>query len=179
MSVSSLMMISFVLNEKLLIIFHSFPFPFLFFSFSFPFHFYFHFHFHSYFMILFPCFRSRFKVVLTGTPIQNNMGEMYCLLHYLAPKVFDDPNVFSDCFSLVQDNIKVDRKTLVNAHYMLRIFILRRLKVEVEFSLPSKLETLIRCPMSEMQKFWTKRLLMREQALMEAMDSKEKSKNAI
>ena len=95
------------------------------------------------------------------------MGEMYCLLHYLAPKIFDSSEVFKDCFSLIQNNIKVDRRTLVDAHYMLRIFILRRLKTEVEVTLPSKLETMIKCPLSEMQKFWTKRLLLKEEGLIQ------------
>lgn len=91
---------------------------------------------------------------------------MYCLLHYLAPKIFDVKEVFDDCFSLISANIVVNRNTLANAHYMLRTFILRRLKTEVELSLPTKLETLVRCPMSDMQKFWTKQLLQRDGDLM-------------
>ena len=119
-------------------------------------------------------YRSRFKIVLTGTPVQNNMGEMFCLLHYLVPKIFDENVVFDGCFSLDGSNIVVDRKALTNAHYMLRTFVLRRLKSEVEFSLPSKLETLVRCPLSAMQTFWTKSLLSKDSDLISRIASDDK-----
>ena len=127
-------------------------------------------HAHNYF------YRSRFKIVLTGTPVQNNMGEMFCLLHYLVPKIFDETVVFDGCFSLDGSNIVVDRKALTNAHYMLRTFVLRRLKTEVEFSLPSKLETLVRCPLSAMQTFWTKSLLSKDSDLISRIASDDKGK---
>jgi SNF2 family DNA or RNA helicase len=117
--------------------------------------------------------RSRFKIILTGTPIQNNLGEMYCLLSYLCPRIFDNKDVFDDCFSLDPLNIVVDRKTLANAHYMLRTFVLRRLKTEVEVTLPSKLETLVRCPLSEMQKFWTRQLLTNDSHLLDRLNGNE------
>jgi SNF2 family DNA or RNA helicase len=106
--------------------------------------------------------------------VQNNMGEMFCLLHYLSPKIFDENAVFEGCFSLVASNIVVDRKALTNAHYMLRTFVLRRLKTEVEFSLPSKLETLVRCPLSAMQTFWTKALLSKDSDLISRIASDDK-----
>lgn len=102
------------------------------------------------------------------------MGEMFCLLHYLVPKIFDENVVFDGCFSLDGSNIVVDRKALTNAHYMLRTFVLRRLKTEVEFSLPSKLETLVRCPLSAMQTFWTKSLLSKDSDLISRIASDDK-----
>jgi SWI/SNF-related matrix-associated actin-dependent regulator of chromatin subfamily A member 5 len=110
--------------------------------------------------------RSRFKVILTGTPVQNNMGETYALLHFLMPRVFDAREVFDDCFALTVKEIKVDRPVLNNAHYMLRPFVLRRIKTEVEQKLPPKIETMVHCPMSEMQKFWTRMLLMKDAAVL-------------
>lgn len=106
--------------------------------------------------------RSRFKLILTGTPVQNNMGETYALLHFLMPKVFDARDAFDECFALTTKEIKVDRSLLNEAHYMLRPFVLRRIKAEVEQKLPPKLETMVHCPMSGMQKFWTKMLLMKD-----------------
>ena len=94
---------------------------------------------------------------------------MYCLLNYLVPRIFDNKEVFDDCFSLSSSSIVVDRKTLADAHYMLRSFVLRRLKIEVEVTLPSKLETLVRCPLSEMQKHWTKQLLSNESILLDRL----------
>ena len=58
--------------------------------------------------------------------------------------------------------VNIDRATLDAAHYMMRPFVLRRVKTEVEEKLPPKLETLIRCPLSDMQRFWIKGLLLRE-----------------
>lgn len=127
-------------------------------------------------------------MILTGTPVQNNLSETYSLLHYLAPTVFDTDcgAAFATCFSLnagssaagSDDNadgqsskhptgakltkMQIDRQVLNAAHYMLRPFVLRRVKTEVEQKLPPKLETLIKCPLSDMQRFWIKALLMRE-----------------
>ncbi len=44
--------------------------------------------------------RARFKVILTGTPVQNDLHESWALLHYLAPKVFDDSSAFDAAFNL-------------------------------------------------------------------------------
>jgi SNF2 family DNA or RNA helicase len=51
----------------------------------------------------------------------------------------------------------VDDSKLTAAHYLLRPFVLRRLKEEVEQSLPPKVETRIGCHLSEMQTFWYRR----------------------
>ena len=72
------------------------------------------------------------------------------------PHVFSESYAFDDCFSIVGSEVRTDRSQLDKVHYLLRPFLLRRLKVEVEQKLPKKLETLIQCPLSEMQKFWTK-----------------------
>lgn len=112
-------------------------------------------------------FRSRFKVVLTGTPVQNNLHETFCLLHFLHPKIFDDGKQFQAVFELKSKNMQVDRVALDAAHYLMRPFVLRRLKSEVEGKLPPKLETLIMCPLSDMQRFWIKRLLLRDSEILQ------------
>ena len=104
---------------------------------------------------------------MPGTPVQNNLHESYCLLSFLHPNVFDDPTPFDDCFSFDKNGgISVDRGVLDKAHYLLRPFVLRRVKSEVEQMLPKKVETLIECPMSSMQKFWSKRLLLKNSELL-------------
>ena len=115
---------------------------------------------------------SRFKVILTGTPVQNNLHETYSLLFFLMPHIFQDSQIFDTAFDLNSRNnnskhnangtININRDILNQAHYLIRPFILRRLKSEVEQKLPFKLETKINCPMSEMQKFWIKLLLLKE-----------------
>ena len=121
--------------------------------------------------------KGRFKLILTGTPVQNNLHESYVLLSFLFPSVFTDSSAFDEAFDLTgnqevvnakgklvkgKKDLKVDRNTLNLAHYLMRPFILRRLKTEVEDKLPPKLETKITCPMSKMQKFWMQRLLLKE-----------------
>lgn len=110
--------------------------------------------------------------MLTGTPVQNNLKETFSLLHYLFPHVFDEESasIFEKCFSLnsfASKKINIDRTVLNNAHYMLRPFILRRIKTEVEQTLPPKLETMIYCPLSDMQRFWTKMLLLRDGSMLQ------------
>ena len=75
--------------------------------------------------------------------------------------------------SSTKGKVQVDRALLSKAHYMMRPFILRRLKAEVEQTLPPKLETKIDCPMTSMQRFWVRRLLVREKELLIAMEMKD------
>ncbi|PNH02219.1 SWI/SNF-related matrix-associated actin-dependent regulator of chromatin subfamily A member 5, partial [Tetrabaena socialis] len=75
----------------------------------------------------------------------------------------------------------VDREQLEAAHYLLRPFMLRRLKEEVEVRLPPRLETRIHCPLSAMQTFWYRRLLLRDCRLLadlEAGDEQAKGHTA-
>jgi SNF2 family DNA or RNA helicase len=60
----------------------------------------------------------------------------------------------------------VDQGKLEAAHYLLRPFMLRRVKDEVECKLPPKVETRINCPLSEFQTFWYRRLLLRDSDLL-------------
>ena len=53
--------------------------------------------------------RSRFKVILTGTPVQNNLHETFCLLHFLFPKVFETSEAFDEAFKLDKQTVQVDR----------------------------------------------------------------------
>jgi SWI/SNF-related matrix-associated actin-dependent regulator of chromatin subfamily A member 5 len=73
------------------------------------------------------------------------------------------------CFDLVSKT--VNKTMLSKAHYMLRPFMLRRLKADVEKGLPPRIETKIMCPLSEMQIFWYKRLLLKESDAMQRYES--------
>ena len=103
--------------------------------------------------------RHQFCLLLTGTPLQNNLHEFYALLSFLMPEVFDDSTPFDTAFDLTHnhcDNMQLDR-----AHHLSRLLVLRRTKACVNLYLPPKLETRISCPLSEMQLFWYQRLLMK------------------
>jgi SWI/SNF-related matrix-associated actin-dependent regulator of chromatin subfamily A member 5 len=118
-----------------------------------------------------------FKVVLSGTPLQNNLREAGAILKFLAPNVFVDLSFFNGAFNLSERVI--DRDLLNKAHYMMRPFLLRRIKAEVEQKLPPKLETKINCPMTQMQKELTQFLLFRERGTLERLDGMKNSKTSM
>ena len=107
------------------------------------------------------------SMLLTGTPLQNNMHELWALLNFLFPYIFPEGSSvsFDSAFNLTTSNVNDDM--LKKCHYMLRPFILRRIKADVEKMVPAKEEIKVFCPLSEMQKFWYKNLLMRETSLLD------------
>lgn len=140
--------------------------------------------------------RAEFKVILTGTPLQNNLRETGGLLKFVAPNIFTDLSLFDNAFNLNGSNggaglaaggesgtgsssgLQIDRELLNKAHYMMRPFLLRRIKSEVEQKLPPKIETKIDCPMTEMQKELTQFLLFRQRALLAKLEQRLKEKIA-
>lgn len=92
-------------------------------------------------------FVFRHKLLLTGTPIQNNMNELWALMNVVDPDRFDDCDEFMDTFDKMQSKDLVDK-----LHEMIRPYILRRLKEDVEKSVPPKEETLIEVEMTVLQK---------------------------
>jgi SWI/SNF-related matrix-associated actin-dependent regulator of chromatin subfamily A member 5 len=118
--------------------------------------------------------KARFKLILTGTPVQNNLREAYAMLHFLQPHIFIDPTPFESIFNL-SGMVQVDREMLNKAHYLMRIYVLRRLKSEVEQKLPPKLETKINCPMTDMQLFWVKQLLFKDRDVVSRIMSSDPS----
>jgi SWI/SNF-related matrix-associated actin-dependent regulator of chromatin subfamily A member 5 len=117
-------------------------------------------------------------VLLTGTPVQNNLHELYAILAFLHPDVFTSARSFDDAFDLSAKEHRVDSKTLDHAHYLMKPFVLRRVKGEVEVSLPEKTETKIMCPLSPAQTFWYRRLLQRESSALTAVEAAELKKHS-
>jgi len=109
---------------------------------------------------------SEIILLLTGTPLQNNLRELWALLYYLHPETFVDMTPFESAFELNTADMQIDRKLLEKAHYMLRPLMLRRLKTEVEKMLPPRVETKVLCPLSKMQQFWYKRLLLKNKNML-------------
>ncbi|GAX78544.1 hypothetical protein CEUSTIGMA_g5984.t1 [Chlamydomonas eustigma] len=108
-------------------------------------------------------------LMLTGTPVQNNLRELYALLNFMYPDLFNEPTLFDSAFNLVKNT--VDDSKLAQAHYLLRPFMLRRVKDEIEVRLPPRMETRINCPLSEMQTFWYRRLLLKESSFLVEMEA--------
>lgn len=75
----------------------------------------------------------RNRLLLTGTPIQNSMQELWALLHFIMPTLFDSHDEFSDWFSKdieshAQSNTGLDEQQLRRLHMILKPFMLRRIK---------------------------------------------------
>lgn len=100
------------------------------------------------------------KLLLTGTPLQNNLVELWSLMNFLYPDIFTVCEPFEKHFDL-KDNI-IDKAFLAKTQKLLELFMLRRLKKEVEKLIPEKLETKVYCPLSKVQTFWYKALLMKD-----------------
>ena len=102
-------------------------------------------------------FQSRNKLLLTGTPIQNTMAELWALLHFIMPKLFDSHEQFQEWFSKDIEAHSVDQKQLnqhqlQRLHSILKPFMLRRIKVDVEHEIADKKEIYIYCEMSSRQR---------------------------
>ena len=82
------------------------------------------------------------RVVLTGTPLQNNLVELYAILNFLYPQYFTTPQRFESAFDIGQNLIDPDM--LLKANRLLKLFMIRRLKDEVEKLMPKKIETKVR-----------------------------------
>ncbi|KAA8546716.1 hypothetical protein F0562_003147 [Nyssa sinensis] len=102
-------------------------------------------------------FNSKRRILLTGTPLQNDLMELWSLMHFLMPHIFQSHQEFKDWFSnpisgMVEGQEKVNKEVVDRLHNVLRPFILRRLKRDVEKQLPMKHEHIIYCRLSRRQR---------------------------
>ena len=118
-------------------------------------------------------FDTQCRLLLTGTPLQNNLHELWALLNFLLPEVFGSSDDFDQWFDIKgTDPAEVVQKL----HKILRPFLLRRLKSEVEKDLPPKKETRLFVGLSQMQKEWYKKILRKDLAVIGSSEDGSKSK---
>ena len=107
-------------------------------------------------------YHSANRLLLTGTPLQNNLSELWSLLNFLLPEIFDDLRVFESWFDAKdlhenQDELKritaqeQKNSILSTLHQILTPFLLRRVKSDVDLQIPPKKEVLVYCPMTSRQ----------------------------
>jgi SWI/SNF-related matrix-associated actin-dependent regulator of chromatin subfamily A member 5 len=107
-------------------------------------------------------FRTSNRLLLTGTPLQNNLHELWALLNFLLPDIFSSAEQFDEWFDLEIEDEEAKKQIISQLHKILRPFMLRRLKSDVAKGLPPKTETILYVGMSKMQKQLYKQLLMRD-----------------
>ncbi len=121
-------------------------------------------------------FNSRNRLLITGTPLQNNLHELWALLNFLLPDVFGDSEAFDQWFS----GQGADQDTVVQQlHRVLRPFLLRRVKSDVEKSLLPKKEVNLYIGMSEMQVKWYQKILERDIDAVNGAGGKKESKTRL
>ncbi|KAK9376746.1 SNF2 family N-terminal domain-containing protein [Lipomyces chichibuensis] len=117
-------------------------------------------------------FKAKRRLLLTGTPLQNNLIELWSLLYFLMPSSKDASSVmangfaslsdFQDWFShpvdkLIEGNYSKEddeaRNTISKLHKVLRPYLLRRLKADVEKQMPAKYEHIVYCKLSKRQRY--------------------------
>ena len=101
-------------------------------------------------------FAVEHKVLLTGTPLQNNVEELYALLHFLQPQRFSLEDAFLNEFGDLQRS-----EDVVRLQELLQPLMLRRLKEDVEKSIPVKEETIIEVELTPVQKRYYRAILER------------------
>ena len=106
-------------------------------------------------------YSTRYRLILTGTPLQNNLTELWAILNFVLPNIFKSAKSFDEWFNTPfantggQDRMELteEEQLLVirRLHKVLRPFLLRRLKKDVEKDLPDKQERVIKCRFSALQ----------------------------
>uniref|UniRef100_A0A8C3QDJ7 Chromodomain helicase DNA binding protein 1 n=1 Tax=Geospiza parvula TaxID=87175 RepID=A0A8C3QDJ7_GEOPR len=100
-------------------------------------------------------FRSNHRLLITGTPLQNSLKELWSLLHFIMPEKFSSWEEFEE------EHGKGRECGYASLHKELEPFLLRRVKKDVEKSLPAKVEQILRMEMSALQKQYYKWILTR------------------
>jgi ATP-dependent DNA helicase len=132
--------------------------------------------------------QSDSRLLLSGTPLQNNLSELWSLLNFILPDVFDDLELFQSWFdfSVIYEKDRsselmereANERIVSKLHDVLRPFVLRRLKSQVMTSLPSKFEIVVYAGMTAMQREFYKAIVKKELGpMLEACNKKTPLRN--
>jgi SWI/SNF-related matrix-associated actin-dependent regulator of chromatin subfamily A protein 2/4 len=124
------------------------------------------------------------RLLLTGTPLQNKLPELWALLNFLLPSIFKSCSTFEQWFNApfatTGEKVELNEEETIliirRLHKVLRPFLLRRLKKEVESQLPDKVEYIIKCDMSGLQKVLYKHMQSKGVLLTDGSEKGNKGK---
>ena len=105
---------------------------------------------------------SRNRLLLSGTPLQNNLLELWSLLNFMMPSIFSSDSDFMEWFDFTEkdttnadevdpESNKKNIELVESLHKIMRPFLLRRTKEDLVTKLPDKIEIIINVSMSHMQ----------------------------
>ncbi|KAF8216281.1 SNF2 family N-terminal domain-containing protein [Mycena galopus ATCC 62051] len=128
-------------------------------------------------------FTSRGRLLITGTPLQNSLKELFALLNFICPEIFVD---YADLDSFLHkdddgdDQEEEKSKKVVEAlHKILRPFLLRRVKADVEKALLPKKEINIYVGLTEMQRKWYRSVLEKDIDAVNGLTGKKEGKTRL
>ncbi|RVE42282.1 hypothetical protein evm_013069 [Chilo suppressalis] len=102
-------------------------------------------------------FQTERRLLLTGTPLQNSLLELWSLMHFLMPDVFASHSEFREWFGdvtgIADGSHRYNDALVRRLHEVLRPFLLRRLKADVERQMPRKYEHVLMCRLAKRQRF--------------------------
>ncbi|XP_070563985.1 probable global transcription activator SNF2L2 [Ptychodera flava] len=124
------------------------------------------------------------RVLLTGTPLQNKLPELWALLNFLLPSIFKSCCTFEQWFNApfatTGEKVELNGEETIliirRLHKVLRPFLLRRLKKEVESQLPEKVEYVLKCDMSALQRILYRFMQARGVLLTDGSEKDKKGK---
>lgn len=108
------------------------------------------------------------RVILTGTPLQNNLEELFMLMHFLEPNLFDSVEEFDREFSKIEKGEQIQK-----LHKILAPHMLRRMKKDVLQQLPPKRELIVRVELSKAQKQYYRQILLNNYPVLQPSSSRE------
>ncbi|KAF8266870.1 SNF2 family DNA-dependent ATPase [Lactarius quietus] len=128
-------------------------------------------------------FSSRGRLLITGTPLQNNLKELFALLNFICPEIFID---YADLETFLhKDDTSTDvdeeksKKVVEALHKILRPFLLRRVKSDVEKNLLPKKEINIYVGLTEMQRKWYRSVLEKDIDAVNGLTGKKEGKTRL
>ncbi|EMG45637.1 ISW1 ISWI chromatin-remodeling complex ATPase ISW1 [Candida maltosa Xu316] len=124
-------------------------------------------------------FHSKNRLLITGTPLQNNLRELWALLNFILPDVFADNESFDEWFQKDEQDNQEEDTVISQLHKVLKPFLLRRIKADVEKSLLPKKELNVYVNMSPMQKNLYQKILEKDIDAVNGSNGKKESKTRL